>query len=532
MTGQQLVQPLSYAQLIDRSLGWVAAAPVLAQILGSFFNIWYNATYVQPVLTAAQLAVFWQTVKLFNGIVYPIGVGLWIWSVWSLRRPWLGLQTHQSFSTAELTQAQRRVINLPWFGGVIAGVLWFLCIPVFLLALAQAPGEINPRIWFDLPVSFVIAGLIAVTHGFFLVEISSQRLLYPHFFQETQPFQVPGAFPLSLRWRSVLFALCGGVCPIISLLLLSLAPHNDIKQDVWFAIAVGSLGIIFNLSSAWMVEQLVIEPIKLLQRTAAAVTHGNLSIRLEVSRADEFGPLIKEFNQMVAQLQENRILQETFGRHVGELAAIQILRRDPSLGGMEQELTILFADLRNFTQRCSTLAPQEVVALLNLFLTDMVEIVERQYDGMVNKFLGDGFMALFGVGSSGNHHGTQAVEAALAMQVSLAKINYRLEREGKQPLAMGIGIHTGRAVVGSIGSDRRMEYTAIGDAVNVAARVEALTKVVGHPLLVTQATQKVLPANILTDALPPQWVKGKALPLRIFAVKNPELDSETTCNGC
>jgi adenylate cyclase len=220
----------------------------------------------------------------------------------------------------------------------------------------------------------------------------------------------------------------------------------------------------------------------------------------------------------VAELQEKQHLQETFGRHVGQKAAQQILQRDPSLGGIEQEVTVLFADLRNFTARSAVEPPQNVVALLNLFLTEMVEVVE-QHEGMVNKFLGDGFMALFGVGEQHLNHAALAVAAGQEMLVRLEHINRYLTTQGKPALEMGIGIHTGRAVVGSIGSPQRLEYTAIGDTVNIASRVESLTKVLGEPLILTAATRAALRNAIATEPLPPQRVKGQPQPLSIHRVQ-------------
>ncbi|MBC6436197.1 adenylate/guanylate cyclase domain-containing protein [Nostoc sp. HG1] len=338
-------------------------------------------------------------------------------------------------------------------------------------------------------------------------------------FQDARPVQTPGTFPLNLRWRSVFLAFCASVCPIVSLLLLVVAPHTCEEKDAWFAIAVGTLGILFSLTSAWMVSQLVIEPIRELQRVATEVAKGNLDIRIKSLRADEFGPLIDEVNYLIEELQEKQHLQETFGQHVGEQAAIQILQRDPNVGGIEQELTVVFADLRNFTRRCATESPQNIVILLNLFLTEMVEIVEQRHGGMVNKFLGDGFMALFGVGENLPDHAEQAVTAAQEMLVSLQCINRQLEQQGLAPLAMGVGIHTGIAVVGSIGSSRRLEYTAIGNTINIASRVESLTKEVGEPILLTDATQQALPKSFLTEALPPHLVKGQSKPLNIYRVK-------------
>ncbi|MBL1178454.1 adenylate/guanylate cyclase domain-containing protein [Pantanalinema sp. GBBB05] len=511
-----------------RRLALVIGAPAIAQLLGSAFNIWYNSVYVQPLLTPGQLSVFWLTVIGFNAIIYPMGMGLWIWSVLALKGPLTQVSRQQAIAPERLLRARQRTINLPWWGITIAGSLWFLCIPVFLLTLVLAPGSLNPQLFWDLPISFTLSALIATTHSFFAIELLVQKLLYPVLFQDVQPYRIPGTFPLSLRWRGLVLAFCGSICPISSLLLLMLAPHACTLKDTWFAITVGSLGIIFSLTSTWMVGQLVVEPIRELQRVAMAVASENLQIRINSLHADEFGSLIEEVNHMIDELQEKQVLQETFGRHVGERAAVHILQRDPSLGGIEQELTVLFADLRNFTQRCATQPPQEIVTLLNLFLTEMVEIVEQRYGGMVNKFLGDGFMALFGVGDAANGHPTQATAAGLEMLHSLKTINQHLADQGQAPLEMGIGIHTGMAVVGSIGSSRRLEYTAIGDTVNVAARVESLTKEVGEPLLLTVQTQQALSTHFVTEPLPPQFVKGQPKALKVFRLVHPLPQSEVT----
>lgn len=511
------LQPVTSTQRgwsVPHSLWLIIAAPVAPVLIGSLFNIWYNLVQVAPMLTPGQHTLFIQTIQIYNALVYPLAVALWGWTVLSLRRPWQQLVDLQPVTANRLLQSQRRAINLPWWGAALAGIGWLLCIPVFLLVLANAPDAVDPRVYIHLPISFIISALIAITHGFFAIELMSQRLVYPIFFQTVHPARLSGAFPLSLRGRGLLWAVSAGVCPIISLLLLSLAPHPDKVQAAWFTLAVGVVGITFNLTSAWMVDWLVVQPVDTLKRTAQAVSAGNLNVRIPLQRADELGLLIDEFNQMVAQLQEKQRLQQTFGRHVGQVAAQRILQQDPDLGGIEQELTVLFADLRNFTARCHQCSPQEVVALLNLFLTHMVEIVEQQ-GGMVNKFLGDGLMALFGVGESHPNHGTQAVAAGQAMLTRLQQINRQLEQQGHPPLAMGIGIHTGPAVVGSIGSPARLEYTAIGDTVNIAARVESLTKRLGEPLLLTTATRRTLPASVLTQELPPQLVKGQSQPLQL-----------------
>jgi adenylate cyclase len=179
-------------------------------------------------------------------------------------------------------------------------------------------------------------------------------------------------------------------------------------------------------------------------------------------------------------------------------------------------VTVLFADLRNFTARSSDESAENIVATLNVFLGEMVDVVER-HGGMVNKFLGDGLMALFGVGEQREAHADAAVRAAMEMVSRLESVNDRIEAGDHGDLHMGIGIHTGRAIVGSIGSPQRLEYTAIGDTVNLASRIEGLTKAVGRTVLLTAATRDALSDDIELDDLPAQTIKGKAAAVNVYS---------------
>ena len=223
---------------------------------------------------------------------------------------------------------------------------------------------------------------------------------------------------------------------------------------------------------------------------------------------------------MVAGLEEKQYLRHIFGRHVGQGVAHQILQSNPDLMGRKQNLTIMFADIRDFTTRSAIAYPSDTVMLLNRFLTVMVEIVEERHGGMVNQLLGDGFMALFGVGQTEANHGLQAINAADDMIQALDLLNRDLIAEGIAPIKIGIGIHTGMAIAGSIGSPQRMEYTAVGDAVNVAARIESLTKKLGRSLIFSGATKATLPPRFKhrIKALPPQVVKGKCKPIDVYTL--------------
>ena len=135
-----------------------ALAPLIPQILGSAFNIWYNATVIEPMLTPALRQRFFDTVVAYNALVYPIGIYLWLKRIFAFRGLVHRLQPNIGGHTPplqELTQARRRLIHLPWFAAAICGFAWFLCIPVFIGALLQVKNPLEPRLLWHLPISFV-----------------------------------------------------------------------------------------------------------------------------------------------------------------------------------------------------------------------------------------------------------------------------------------------------------------------------------------------------------------------------------------
>jgi adenylate cyclase len=155
--------------------------------------------------------------------------------------------------------------------------------------------------------------------------------------------------------------------------------------------------------------------------------------------------------------------------------------------------------------------------MLNDFFRVTVRVVEEENGGMVNKYLGDGFMALFGAGDVNSSHADEAICAGRDILAGLDALNRELVGRGRAPIRIGIGLHTGPAVVGSIGSPQRLEFTAIGNTVNIASRIESLTKTVGRPMLLTQAVRSRLTIDFPLDLLPPQQVRGIDEPVTVFA---------------
>jgi adenylate cyclase len=470
------------------------------------------------LVTPALRQRFAVTVIIYNGLVYPIAIAIWVRLVFSLNPIFRALINGEAVASHDLERARRRVIDLPWIGAVISGAAWLGCIPVFLISLATTDTPLSRQLLWHLPISFVVSAFIAVTQTFFLIELATHWALFLVFFRDSRPDRLRGIHPPSLRTRGLMWAISAGLCPIGSLLLLILAPHPTASNPQMFAIFVGIIGVAFGLCSAVLITRLVAKPVDELRAAFHAVGEGKLDVQIPLRRADEFGTLVGDFNQMVAELRDKERLRRIFGLHVGEGIAEQILARDPELGGVEQVITVMFLDIRGFTTRAAQSNPKTTVNLLNRFLQVMVDVVENEHDGIVNQFLGDGFMAIFGVGSVTSGHADDALSAGRSMLDRLKSLNAQLVAENESPLDIGIAINTGAAIVGSIGSAQRMEFTAIGNIVNVASRLEGLNKGLGTRLLLSKSTRDALQRADELRALPPQQIRGVKEPVDVFTI--------------
>jgi adenylate cyclase len=218
------------------------------------------------------------------------------------------------------------------------------------------------------------------------------------------------------------------------------------------------------------------------------------------------------------RLAREEVARANYSRFMPEYVVKQLLQNPDSfrLGGVNQTITVLFADIRGFTTISENEKPEKVVGLLNRYFSTMTEIIFA-HGGTLDKYIGDGLMALFGAPTVGEEDALNAVKAAVTMQKRLAKLNEELRIEGYGQISIGIGLHTGEATIGYIGSDKRSEYTAIGDTVNLASRLESNAG--GGQILMSEATAAASGNLIPVNQRESLTVKNRVQPVNVLEVR-------------
>jgi class 3 adenylate cyclase len=247
------------------------------------------------------------------------------------------------------------------------------------------------------------------------------------------------------------------------------------------------------------------------------VQDGDLSGQWSPRTTDEFLDISNGFNRMLEGLRERQVIRDTFGRFVSPQIAEVVLSGRMPLLGERREVTMLFQDIRDFTGISEKMTPEALVGMLNQFFTEIVAAVEVE-GGVVKQFLGDGVKALFGAPLAHADDPDRAVRAALAMVARLEALNMRLSSQRLPMLRIGVGIHTGEVIAGQIGPDTRVEYDVTGDAVNVASRIEGLTKEMHTTILISEATAARLGPGFTLGRAAELPVRGKEKPVKVVEV--------------
>ncbi len=306
-----------------------------------------------------------------------------------------------------------------------------------------------------------------------------------------------------------------GVTSILPMVLVLIDAFSYSGDRVRTEILVDAVSSLFGIGIALVfVSRSLNRPVDILETGMTKVADGDLTFRLPVTSNDELGRLTGEFNRMTGGLQEREFIRETFGKYVSESVASQILKDRGRLTGEVRTATLMFVDIGGFTAMSEKLTPQQVIALLNDYTHLVIGAVTR-HGGVINNFIGDGVFASFNLPADNDDHARSAVLAAVDISNAIADHDF----PNGARIGTRIGINTGIVVAGTVGSGERLTYSILGDAVNLAHRVEELNKELGSRILVTDSTYRLAGDGLQAVSLGPVAIRGKSEPVVVHRIE-------------
>ena len=290
-----------------------------------------------------------------------------------------------------------------------------------------------------------------------------------------------------------------------------LAPYLMLQVVLLF---LASLSLAITLAGSIRIARRITRPVSQLAAAAREVERGNYDVRVNITSEDEIGELARAFDGMVKGLTERDSMRDALGKVASSEVVAQLLHGQIELGGEELVATVMFSDIRNYTVLCEALTAQQSLLMLNEFLTAISEVVEA-HGGVVDKYLGDGVMAIFGAPVTREDDAQRALDCALEIRRRVEDLGPALAARGLPHPDIGIGINTSNVIAGNIGSPSRLNYTVLGDGVNLASRLEGLTKRYHVPIVVGSLTREAVRGMVWRE-LDKVRVRGKTVADRIY----------------
>jgi adenylate cyclase len=451
-----------------------------------------NMAHVQLTNIVAALA--------YIAVAVPLGVVIGT-------RPLLPLRDWLLAERPASAGEQRLVLRVPLRLFVVQASLW--------TGAATLIGALNAgrsvAFGTEIAIMVIITGLITASYAYLLME----RLLRPTA-ARALAHGTPGKLAVpGVATRAVLaWGLSTGlpVAAMVTIGILELTGNLRTTPDrlAVALVAMGGGGVVVGLLVVSLAARATSDPVNSVRHGLARVAQGQLDVQLPVYDGTQIGQLQLGFNQMMLGLVERERIREALGTYVDPAVAERILTEGTSLAGEEVEVTIMFVDVRDFTGFAERVAAAEVVASINQLFERIVPVI-HEHGGHVDKFVGDGLLAVFGAPRRQADHASQALAAALGIDKTV--------RSGAAgALRVGIGLNSGLVVAGNVGGAGRFEFTVIGDAVNVAARVEAATRQTGDTILLAQRTSELLrPGEVPLVPRGDVMLKGKSGTVLLYA---------------
>ncbi|MDD2716069.1 MAG: adenylate/guanylate cyclase domain-containing protein [Candidatus Wallbacteria bacterium] len=454
---------------------------------------------------------------------------VWLWPIY--RYNLFGLKDRPSL-------VEKRILNLPFFLFIL---LWFKALIDMLNTYIFCEGFMG-----IIPLSVLLTAFIFFLFSgsfmsFFLLELIplyvKKRIAEP-FFAEQGLYRIKKGLTIGLGLRNFFMVFSLAFIPLLLCLFVLFYLNFSFFfgmtaeefQPIYFWLlptACAAIGLLFLTAGFYLLQFLAIylnrrsllKPLNILIGRMKRVASGDFSCKTSVLYSDEIGQLKGHFNLMLDGLQEREKIKDTFGKYVSMEIAQQIMKSGKvNLAGELIQATILFSDIRDFTPLAEKLGPQELITFLNDYFSYVLDPIIKNH-GVVNKFIGDAVMAIYSPVFGLEDHASLALKSALEMGEALKRFNSL----GKYPeIRFGIGLHTGILVAGSVGVKDRMEYTVIGDTVNIASRIQTQTKEAQSQVLISSDLYKMINPEafpgVAFTACDPVLLKGKSQPMVLYKV--------------
>jgi class 3 adenylate cyclase len=510
---------VDYAELWRRAVGNYLLG-VLVSVVPAF--AFYSLAFDY---TPEQISgLLWLAVP---GLGAMLGVDLLVLR-WTLRPVHRALA--KDSTPAETESGLERLLALPsWVLPRIFGPHALVATLAFYLLVSWANRALNLGIPSSHFPIYWLLNLTVVPVGHAVYEYhATERLIQPllaRFLAERKEKLDPTRLVrVTLGARLFLFSLLLALAPFVIVAFVFFQRWRATGMDIPEGLAAhlwavgGALTLLLVLLLA-LVSREVGEQTRAITGALDRIAAGELEATAPVRSTSEFGRIALEVNEMAAGLRERQQLRDLFGAYMTRDLAAQLL--DPTrLAATERRgVTVLFVDLRDFTALSTQHPAETVVVLLNKFFAEAVTAIAEER-GHVNKFLGDGILAVFGAPVELADAADRALRAALELRRRLVRLNRELQSSGLPALKMGAALHSGEVIVGTLGvPEHKLEYTVIGEPVNLASRLEALNKRFGTDILLSQETAAELHSSFALRQLPPTEVRGIPRPVGVFTLK-------------
>ncbi len=421
----------------------------------------------------------------------------------------------------------RRLLNEPYFAISVTFFTWI--IPSLILGVVYTNSNEPAHVTILAVLRTLLTGFTAVGAAFFLLEYALQKHLAPIFFPEGRLWATPGTLRLWIGARLTALVLAISIVPFCMVFLgvwgfktsTILTPQQKVDDLSGLLATIFMIFLPFIVGLTYLVTGNLTRPLREMTGVLKEVRNGLFNRKVKVVSNDELGYTGDVINEMTEGLKEREILKDAFGKYVAEEVRDEILSGRIPLDGEKKEVTILFSDLRDFTHMTENNDPKLVIKIMNSYFEEMAEEIQNE-GGLVLQFIGDEIYAVFGAPIFRPDHPSRAFRAGLDMRRRLVELNKRFAAKGWPNLAHGIGIHTGEALAANIGSPDRLSYLLVGDTVNLASRLQSLTKEIGTEIIISRDTHALLTESEVTAAdlrrLPPVQLKGKSHQVEIFAL--------------